>query len=259
MLRLNSNNHQLTTTTITAAPLSSTTTSSSIDKQCNKCSSTKRQSPSSLSPLQEPSSKRATLLSSSVTTNAFSGDHRILGFTKLPLAPTSTNLRRTISDPINSPGVTNLSAPSISAGNFMNNQLPESSAATSLSQPLYRSISDPSSASYVLVATATPPCPQATRKVMPSPCIGEAAGQNLKEESPNTKMLKRMKDRLREMNQWWNEVIKEGGEDNGSDSEDYENLSKDEAEVSQVTESEEGPCEEAVWVERNGECLILHF
>ncbi|KAL3507477.1 hypothetical protein ACH5RR_032859 [Cinchona calisaya] len=89
---------------------------------------------------------------------------------------------------------------------------------------------------------------------MPSPCVGEAASQNLKEEIPKSTRLKRMKDRLREMSQWWTEVIKEGEEGNGSDSENYDNLSKDEAERSQVSESEE-----VVWVERNGECLILHF
>ncbi|KAL3507481.1 hypothetical protein ACH5RR_032863 [Cinchona calisaya] len=213
-----------------------------VDHQFNKCGSTKRQSPSSFYPLQEPSSERATLSppSSSTAAATFSGDHRILGFTKLPLPFTA--LRRTTSDLINSPGVNNLSE---AMGNFLNNQLPESSAvnsaACSPSQPLYRSISDPTSASYQVVTTtnSTPPRPPAARQ-----------------ESPNTKRLKRMKNRLREMSQWWNEVIKEGEEDGGS--EDNDSLPKDESEVSQVSENE-GPCEEAVWVERNGECLILHF
>ena len=36
-------------------------------------------------------------------------------------------------------------------------------------------------------------------------------------------------------------------------------FAQDNSEVCQVAGSEGGPCEEAVWVERNGECLILHF
>ncbi|KAL3507446.1 hypothetical protein ACH5RR_032828 [Cinchona calisaya] len=268
MLHLNGGNHRPTTT---AAPLFSSSPSPSMDPQCPKCTSTKRQSPSSSSPLQEPSSKRAALLPSSAT--SFSSDHRILGFSKLSLPPTFSNaiatssspvLRRTISDPINSLGANNLfEAPSVSMGSFLNHQFPESSAVNSAanppSQPLYRSMSDPTSASYPVVANTTPPLPPAEVKVMGSPSFGEA-GQNLNNESPNTKKLKRMKDKLRGMSQWWNEVIKEGEEESGSDSEDNDNLPKDESEVSQVvTESEEGPCEEAVWVERNGECLILHF
>ncbi|CDO99330.1 unnamed protein product [Coffea canephora] len=272
-LHLNSTttgNHQSTVTT-TAAPLFSS--SSSMDP-CNKCGSTKRQSPSSWSSLQEPSSKRATLLPPSSSTTTFSGDRCILGFSKLPLPATFSNassssslsspaLRRTISDLINSPGASNLSDQAqISLGSLLNNQLPESSmvnpVATSPSGPLYRTISDPTSASYQVVTTTTPPRPPAARKVTWSPNAGEA-GLNLKEETPNTKRLKRMKDRLREMRQWWNEVIKEGEEDSCSDSEDNDDLSKDNSEVCQVAGSEGGPCEEAVWVERNGECLILHF
>lgn len=86
--------------------------------------------------------------------------------------------------------------------------------------------------------------------------VGEAC-PNPKEESPDTKRLRRIKDRLREMSQSWNEVIKEGEEDSGF--EDNDNLPKDESELSEVvTECEDGSFEE-VWVEQNGECLILHF
>lgn len=267
MLYLTADNHQSTTATAiatTAAPLFS-----SMDPQCsNFGSTTKRQSPSSLFTLQEPPSKRATLLSpSSPSTTAastsFPGDHRILGFTKLPLTTTCSDgftLRRTISDPINSPGAKDLSDQA-EVPNSMANLL--NPAATSPSQPLYRSISDPTSVSYPMTTTATAttsPRPPPAGNVMPSPSIGEV-GQISKEESPSTKRLKRMKDRLREMSQWWNEVIKEDEEESGSEENDSPPKTQDdEYEVSRVAmEREEGHCEEAVWVERSEECLILHF
>lgn len=73
-----------------------------------------------------------------------------------------------------------------------------------------------------------------------------------------------MKDRLREMRQWWNEVLKEDEKDSHSADDDHLpkvlNITQEESEVSQVvSETEGGACEAAVCVERNGECLILHF
>ncbi|KAL3506241.1 hypothetical protein ACH5RR_031623 [Cinchona calisaya] len=240
MLHLNAGGHQPTTTTIATQllPLPS------LD-QPTKYGSTKRQSPSSLSPQEPPSKRASTAVSPAAPT--FSGDHCVHGFTKLPFPPA---LCRSISEPINSSGSKNPSDQS-QAQNCVGN-----SVVTSPFQPLYRSISDPTSGSYPLLTTATSPRPPvAARKVMRSPSIGES-GLNLKEESPTNKRLKRMKDRVREMSQWWNEVIKESEED--SDSEDNnDNLSKEESE-SEVTENE-GPCQESVWVERNGGCLVLHF
>ncbi|XP_060215824.1 uncharacterized protein LOC132642812 [Lycium barbarum] len=66
--------------------------------------------------------------------------------------------------------------------------------------------------------------------------------------------LKRMKDGMREMRQWCDLMIQE--EDVQEETEPEENkIVKDDE-----TESGGEPlCEEAVWVERMGSCLILHF
>ncbi|KAG6423049.1 hypothetical protein SASPL_113433 [Salvia splendens] len=78
----------------------------------------------------------------------------------------------------------------------------------------------------------TPPRPPAKRDFFRSPASGE---------NPTAKKLKRMKERLREMREWWNQVATED---------------EDEEECEEETQN---PSQEAVFVEKSGECLVLHF
>ncbi|GFQ08800.1 hypothetical protein PHJA_003024000, partial [Phtheirospermum japonicum] len=121
---------------------------------------------------------------------------------------------------------------------------------------IHRTVSDPNPVAnlQVVAAGGTPsPIPRSplARNVPRSPSCGE---------SPSAKYiplqrLRRMKERLREMSQWWNQVVIEG-EEEGTESENYfsDNIQKGESETEM-----ENPSQEAVWVEKNGECLVLHF
>ncbi|KAA8548899.1 hypothetical protein F0562_000583 [Nyssa sinensis] len=216
-------------------------------QHCTTCGSTKRRSPSSSS-FHEPPSKKITLQPSS------DGGNRLHGFTKLTLpinspiasAPTSDSmpsnpvLRRCISDPINSLGTNKLNAPDTPDNVNVNINVsattpsPEKSAfLQSLPPTLHRSVSNltPSAAN------------QATTTLPRSLSSSEMGTDSITEQSPSSKKLKRMKDRIREMSQLCNEVLR-GGEDNNN------NISKDEHE----TETEE-----SVSVERTGEFLIIRF
>ncbi|KAL2463204.1 hypothetical protein Fot_52860 [Forsythia ovata] len=243
-----------------------------LQEKCTNCGSgsTKRQSPSSSS-FKEPSSKRATLhLPSAAATTAT--NHHFPGFTKLPL-PHSSPLRRTVSEPIYSSDTVNaaqFSGVSAGQGPILNPPLENGSKSNTVQETvpsvveavphapagIYRTISDPTPAvNYHVVTTTTPPRPPATRKFSRSPNCGEGNRELSRRESPNTKMLKKMKERLREMSQWWNEDLHEGiHEDCGSEDNNIDNNLKNEPEM----EIEE-PAEEAVWVERKGDYLVLHF
>ncbi|KAL0433198.1 UNVERIFIED_CONTAM: hypothetical protein Slati_2654100 [Sesamum latifolium] len=211
-------------------------------------------------------------------------DYRLLGFTKLPLphpfpAASPPPLRRTISEPIYSTDTFNSAAPPpqlsefpTSPGPVLNQQIQESSNRNIVQESytfpdtlpvIHRTVSDPNPVrnQQVVAGSRTPPLPPLSRNVSRSPNCGE---------SPSTKRLKRMRDRLKEMSQWWNQVVCEGEEDE-NESEDYstDNINNvrvnfqflhfifcfhDEPEV-----DTENPPQEAVWVEKNGECLVLHF
>lgn len=165
------------------------------------------------------------------------------------------SLRRCVSDPYHSPGTTNNnnSPPNQiipnDSGTFFNPQSPEKSAlkagngnAPSPGRPtlpppapmLCRTDSD-------LINPASPPAPMLRRTVSdltnpaspPAPMLvrnnsgssitgdvafGLAVPVNIsKEESPNLKKVKRMKERMKEMHQLWEEVMREGEDDASQD------------------------------------------
>ncbi|KAL7081295.1 hypothetical protein ACP275_14G030500 [Erythranthe tilingii] len=220
--------------------------------------SAKRHSPLFPSSFYEPASKRATLRPPPHSSTTADDTRHLLGFTKLPLphsfptaAPPSP-LRRTLSEPIQLTEPTNSEAPPPQFSELPpvpNHQPPpqESSFPYPNPQPfIYRTVSDPSPVLNCQVAAAaaaaTPPRPNQSRHVSRSPSCGE---------SPSQKRLKRMKERMREMSQWWNEVVLEG-EDEDDEPENYIHKEECESET-------ENPKQEAVWVEKNGDCLVLHF
>ncbi|KAL0366847.1 UNVERIFIED_CONTAM: hypothetical protein Sradi_3574800 [Sesamum radiatum] len=156
-----------------------------------------------------------------------------------------------------------------SPGPVLNQQIQESSNRNIVQESytvpvIHRTVLDPNPVrnQQVVAGSRTPPLPPLSRNVSRSPSCGE---------SPSTKRLKRMRDRLKEMSQWWNQVVCEGEEEEENESEDYstDNINNvrvnfqflhfifcfhDESEVDM-----ENPPQEAVWVEKNGECLVLHF
>ncbi|CAI9115261.1 OLC1v1016114C1 [Oldenlandia corymbosa var. corymbosa] len=231
--------------------------------KCTECVSNKRQSPSDLSP-EQPSSKRAAHHdpSSSAASNS---DDLLLS----PLSP-STGLTRTLSAPIPTKNLYDqFSDGALPANSSISNPLPEENSGVNSAplmtppcqkpeQPLYRTYSEPIPVAHLAVATSATPRP-------PSEGKDSLLAGLQKKESPASKRFRRMKDRLREMRKRWKEVIKEGEEEEeDSASENYEHCpSKDDCEASQGTEGSgtEEAChdQEAVWVERKGAVLILHF
>ncbi|XP_042029463.1 uncharacterized protein LOC121776358 [Salvia splendens] len=203
------------------------------DNICDHLSIGKTQYPLSRSTLPEPLPKRPTLSPSS------DPDH--FGFKKLSLSQyfTPAPLRRTISEPIYSPATTNSAAAPPRSSEIPNCPAPVN-AGQEMSPSLHRTLSAP-----IPIFSATPPRPSAGRKPSRSPSRGE---------NPSAKRLKRMKERLKVMSEWWNQVASE-------DDDDEENLeSENDSDPKEECEGEaEIPSQEAVFVEKSGECLVLHF
>ncbi|KAL7000395.1 hypothetical protein U1Q18_001544 [Sarracenia purpurea var. burkii] len=247
--------------------------------RCAMCgSSVKRRSPSS-SFLQEPTAKKQLILLTPPPTAAAADKHLPpISFQISPPSPNSTFnslpiLRRCVSDPINSPGTTNARAPPIP---FLNSQSPENTktnhpvstpsppkASTSLPplpRALRRSVSDPTQSPYQLTTDTTLPH-TSPRTPSQSPNSSELGSEPTKgEKNHSSKRLKRMKDRMREMIQWCDEAMHEGEEeDDGAGCEENNNDDGDGNNIITEEECAQIETEEAVSVERNGDCLIIHF
>ncbi|MBA0860569.1 hypothetical protein Goshw_018946 [Gossypium schwendimanii] len=152
--------------------------------------------------------------------------YSLSGFSKIPLPL----LQRSTSDPYTP------TKPSLSdtAKALEDTPLSKGSASSSLpprAPVLSRSISDP------IFSPA--------KSLSRSSSSYEMGVELIKEESPSAKRLKRMKERMKEMSNWWGEAMREV--------EDV--LCTTEA----IKDNGEPDCEEAVRVEKIGECLDLHF
>ncbi|KAF5934971.1 hypothetical protein HYC85_026100 [Camellia sinensis] len=247
--------------------LNTTTTepppSSAAAHCCTMCgSSVKRRLPSSSFP-QEPTPKKQqlTLLTSSYAANKFlppiNSDTASPPSASTPLPI----LRRSFSDPINSSGTTNPTPPSPQFLNSLSPDNAKTNASATTPSPAKSTASLPP-LPRVLRRSVSDPTQSAPRTFSHSPISGELGSElNRGGESPSSKRLKRMKDRMREMIQWWDEVMCEGGEkecgcaeDDNGDFNGANNNKITEDEIAEGTETEE-----AVSVERTGECLIIHF
>ncbi|XP_057497443.1 uncharacterized protein LOC130782185 [Actinidia eriantha] len=254
-------------TTTAAAPIPNgdhrtTTTTNPQLRHCTVCGGPMRKRSSPPPSLHEPTSKKITLRPSPTTAaTVLGGDCTLHGFTKLPLPitspivwasgppPSAPTLRRCISDPINSPGTDKTRA--------LSSQLSDSCTvfASPLSPENAITTLSPAKASSSASATLPPIAPilrQAISDPSPSGCqVKTTPPDSIKLENPNLERMKRMKDRMREMSQWWDEVLREEEKEEEADSgsEDDKNCApKDETET-----------EEAVSVERSGNCLIIHI
>ncbi|KAH7859847.1 hypothetical protein Vadar_006206 [Vaccinium darrowii] len=248
---LSLNNTSSFPTTIASIPSSTAT-------RCNACSgssSFKRRSPSSSS-LQQPAAKKQLL---SLLTPPSSATAKPSLPIKTRMAPPSPVpiLRRCISDPVTSPGI-NPQSPE-NATTTVSGATPSPTKGTASLPPiprvLRRSISDPLSR---------------------SPSSGELGSGSRNRgglDSPSSKSLKRLKNRMREMREMihrWDEVMGEEDEDENS------NGCGNCGTITEVgfTETETGcgncgaitevgftetETEEAVSVEKTGDCLVIHF
>nr|XP_009782141.1 PREDICTED: flocculation protein FLO11 isoform X2 [Nicotiana sylvestris] len=86
--------------------------------------------------------------------------------------------------------------------------------------------------------------------------VQESSGVVNNAESPATMRLKRMKQGMKEMRQWFDLMIQEDAQVEKASSEENKSLKENETETETETEAS---CEEAVWVERMGNSLVLHF
>ncbi|KAF7139103.1 hypothetical protein RHSIM_Rhsim07G0050800 [Rhododendron simsii] len=205
---------------------------------CTACGgSMNRRSPSSTPSLQEPNPSSCWGLNTQK--QYLSASKTLDGFTKIPLPITSSftwatpdsnptlqpapTLRRCVSDPVSSPGTPSPAK----AGSSASVTLPVVPAV------FRRSFSDPSPEAYH--AAVTPP-------------------DSVNRQGPKSKRMKRMKDGMREMRQWLDEVMREGEEEDGGSELDDKNGAPKVQDHEPETESEE-----AVSVETSGKVLIIHI
>ncbi|KAG6606253.1 hypothetical protein SDJN02_02996, partial [Cucurbita argyrosperma subsp. argyrosperma] len=163
--------------------------------------------------------------------------HNLTSFSKIdlpiPFGPSSAHptpfspLSRSVSDPTEA---RNFSPPSPAKRLCPNSALPP--------LPLRRTVSDP-----------TP----STDKTSVSPLTIGRVNDSIKEDSPDSKRLRKIKDRLKEMNEWWNEVMSE--QEHEEEKRDEKNETKKKVECCKEEEDEE----ETVGVERVGDSLELRL
>ncbi|KAG5538989.1 hypothetical protein RHGRI_019515 [Rhododendron griersonianum] len=235
--------------------------------------SMKKRFPSSSTPsLQEPNSKKISLRPSScyglnTQCQCHSSCKTLDGFTKIPLpiaspfswaspdySQSAPTLRRCVSDPVSSPGISNKGGDT--SGVLTNHPLSPEDA-----KIVAASASTPSPAKAGSSASVNLPVVQAILRRSfsdPSPKASQAAmtQPELKVGSSDFE-FDRMKDGMREMRQWLDEVMREGEEeeveeDGGSELLDDINGAPKDHEPK--TESEE-----AVSVETSGKVLIIHI
>ncbi|KAL9392649.1 hypothetical protein Peur_016569 [Populus x canadensis] len=158
----------------------------------------------------------------------------VSGFSKIlqPICSTDPVLRRCLSDPCSPPNVANLVAQSPPGSSK------KGSASLPPKPPLRRSVSD----------------------LSPNKSLSRSSSSN---GSSSFKWLKKMRDSMKEINQWWDEIMpdtdevfaepcdfeeeaeKLGSEDNPTDATEKSDSMKD--------------YEESVCVEKSGDCFIVHF
>ncbi|GAB4851265.1 hypothetical protein Ancab_039929 [Ancistrocladus abbreviatus] len=201
----------------------------------------------------------------------------------LPSDPTATaptpTLRRCSSAPIDPPLINNavLPASAHSQENLPGKSpspgtcsgLGSRSRSSTVPEPLLRSISDPTP--FLSYGPTPPPPPQNTGSVVaPRNSLsfsGGAVGSGLTgDESPASQRLRRMSDRMKEMKQWLDEVMRENEqhphfepnistENCGCDTGKLDEKGTGEAEE----EEEEEAADSTVSAERKGDSIILHF
>ncbi|CAJ2668886.1 unnamed protein product [Trifolium pratense] len=109
-----------------------------------------------------------------------------------------------------------------------------------------------------------PPLPPKLPRCMSADVKSVSHSLNTEDNTPDSKKLKRMKDRLREMKQWWDDVMKEEEEEEGIQEEQQEQEEKVQSPVAEddkdKSQDEFGEdIEEAVSVEWAEKCLSLTF
>ncbi|KAL5791706.1 hypothetical protein ACOSP7_000300 [Xanthoceras sorbifolium] len=233
-------------------PSSSSPTSAAAHSHlaCTKCGYCGVSPGSHKRPSPEPSSAAALDREQPKTKKPNNHSPSLHGFSKIPL-PTQDQplLRRCCSDP-NSPPIA------------VANTAPQVLADPPQSPPQNAEISRPETPLSAVRASAAklpPRAPPLRRSVSdpspsPSKTFSSSCGTMGAYESPNDKRLRRMRDCIREMNTWWDEILPE--EEGGGTAMITNNSGNNNG---ATMENSEVDIEESVSVERSGGCLIIHF
>ncbi|KAJ7955120.1 flocculation protein FLO11-like [Quillaja saponaria] len=252
---------------------------------CTNCgyfrsNSLKRRSPSSFSLVQDPS---ITINATTTDTNPEpkakkpffeQGDLTLCGFSVIslpnglaPSAATHTQkpqscpvLRRCVSDPYNPPAA--------NVVGFPMTQFQNSSSGLGSPENVKEGINPvtPPCVKGYASASSLPPLPPSLRRsvsdLTPSPAksfshsasSAEVGVDLAKEETSNSKRLRRMKESLREMRHWWDKAMREEIE---GEAEEYKGTEFNDT-VKKCDNVEER-LEESVSIEKVGECLVINF
>ncbi|KAG6741116.1 hypothetical protein POTOM_056604 [Populus tomentosa] len=175
----------------------------------------------------------------------------------------SSNNKRSPSDLNTTPSLNQLKKP------FLGSQ--ENTTTTTANYPnsFHRCFSDPcsepvanqlalqspldSSKMVVTNAVSLPSQPALRRSVLdPSP--NESCSR-----SSSFKWLKKMRDNMKEINQLWDEIIIPADDEPPCENHEEDDKGTELENINAIKSHSEIDCEESVTVERNGECLIIHF
>ncbi|KAF2314076.1 hypothetical protein GH714_021984 [Hevea brasiliensis] len=270
LLRLDSFNSSATTTN-TSAP------ATNYNTPCTACgcsgssvpptvssSSNKRRSPEPTTPLLDPQDQipkkpKKLFLEPQENTNITS----IRDFSKItlpctssvfnfgPAKPTRTDslpvLRRCHSDPY-SPPVAGSDTLSVSGTGSATSLLPQSPPETDVATP------------GSMETASLPPRPPMLRRTVsdPSPNKSISRSSNCDDstvyENPHYKWLRKMRDCMKEMNQWCDELIPDGVIGVEEEEKCTQGNTANATKTGSVIEYEEAVC-----AERTGECLVVHF
>ncbi|KAF2285567.1 hypothetical protein GH714_005547 [Hevea brasiliensis] len=283
LLRLDSFNSSANTTTTSATatnchtPCTACGCSGSTVPSTNVFSSyNKRRSPELITPSLDPQDQipkkpKKLFLEPHENTNITSTSPSLRDFSKItlpctssllnfgPAKPIHTNslpvLRRCHSDPY-SPPVAGLDTHSGSGTGSSANLLPQSPPESAKTVGA-TAVATPGSKA----AASLPPRPPMLRRTVSDPSPNKSFSRSSScddvtvDESPQYKWLRKMRDCMKEMNQWCVELMPGGvmGEDEQEDKGTQGNTANA-TKAGSVIEYEEAVC-----VERTGECLVVHF
>ncbi|KAJ8763919.1 hypothetical protein K2173_003701 [Erythroxylum novogranatense] len=242
-------------TTCGCCGTTSTTATTSIPATISPSSSNKRRSPESTAPTIEdqliPKKPKKLFFSENSDSNRC-----LHGFSKISLpfdlSGTQTQtLQRTMSDPTSPPPVAALSgvvtgavtvvpqSPSDSSKNNNNNNGGINATTTT---PASKASSK-----------TLPPRPTPIRRTVSDPSPANTLSRSSScDDASNSLWLKKMKDCIKQMNQWWDEYMP------GEQEEDERKSPQDNSNNNE-RKNDEGDDEEAVSVEKAGDCFMINF
>ncbi|CAK7350769.1 unnamed protein product [Dovyalis caffra] len=157
------------------------------------------------------------------------------------------------------PGFSNICQPHCSPEPFLRRCISDACSPPALSSLVPQSPPESSKKG----SASLPPKPPLRRSVSdlsPNKSYSRSSSSN---GSSGFKWLKKMRDSMKEINQWWDEIMPNDemlAEPCNFEEEEAEKVSTEDNNAGAIEKSDSmKDCEESVWVEKTGECLIIHF